>query len=311
MIRLIADVGGTNARFALAEPGGVPSEERRMLVRDHAGLAEAALAYLADRKVEEAVIAVATPVESETIRFTNSPWCFTRDGLKTRLGLARLEVINDFAAQALAMPHLAEGELEPLGGGPAEPGRAVGVLGPGTGLGVSALVPAKQGWTVLPGEGGHVSWAPANARERAVQAGLGDRFEHVSNERLLSGNGLVNMAQELARIDGTPCEASTPEAVTEAARARSCPACVGAAAMFSEVLGAAAGDLALTLGARGGVFIAGGLCLRLGELFDRAAFRRRFADKGRLRGYLQGIPAWLVLRPDTGLMGAAHYRASS
>jgi glucokinase len=309
--RLIADVGGTNARFALAEPGGEPTDERYLRVRDHAGLAEAALAYLAGRRVEEAVIAVATFLEAETIRFTNSPWTFTRAGLKARLGVERLHVINDFAAQALAMPHLAAGETEQLGGGPPEPGRAAGVLGPGTGLGVSALIPGPQGWTALPGEGGHASFAPGDARERALLAALAERFEHVSNERVLSGNGLLNVAQALARMDGTACGAATPEGVTDAARDRSCPACVEAAAVFSALLGSAAGDLALILGARGGVFVTGGVCLRLGELFDRAAFRRRFAAKGRLRAYLEPIPAWLVLRADTGLIGAAHYRSSS
>lgn len=309
MIRLIADVGGTNARFALAEPGGALQEERHLLVRDHAGLAEAALAYLAGRPVTEAVIAVATPVESETIRFTNSLWSFSRDTLRARLGLDRLHVINDFAAQALAMPHLAAAELEPLGGGPPEPGRAAGVLGPGTGLGVSALVPGPRGWTALPGEGGHVSFAPGDARERALLATLSERFEHVSTERLLSGNGLLNIAQGLARIDGTACGADSPKAVTDSARDATCPACVEAVALFSAVLGSAAGDLALTLGARGGVFIAGGLSLRLGTLFDRAAFRRRFTAKGRMSAYLEGVPAWLVLRPDTGLIGAAHYHA--
>lgn len=309
--RLIADIGGTNARFALAEPGGLPEGERNFLVRDHADPAAAIEAYLDGRKVEEAVIAVATPVESDTIRFTNSPWTFSIEGLKARLGLRELHVINDFVAQALAMPHLEPGELEPLGGGAPTPHRAVGVLGPGTGLGVSALIPGRIGWTALPTEGGHVSMAPGTARERDLLGVLSSRFEHVSNERLLSGQGLLNIAQGLAALDGRGCAAGTPEEVTDAAKTGTCPACCEAMVLFSGLLGSAAGDLALVLGARGGVFVGGGVCLKLGPLFDRAAFRRRFEAKGRMRAYLTPIPAWLVRRADTGLLGAAHYRAPS
>ena len=134
------------------------------------------------------------------------------------------------------------------------------------------------------------------------------RLGHVSNERLLSGQGLLNLAQSLAAIDGRTTEAGTAEEVTESARRASCPACVEAVSMFSTLLGSAAGDLALTVGARGGIYLAGGVCLRLGPLFDRAAFRRRFVDKGRMRTFLEPIPTWLVLRGDTGLIGAAHHR---
>ena len=308
MSRLIADIGGTNARFALVEAEGDIHDERTLLVRDHPAPAAAIETYLAERRVEDAVIAVATPVETEEIGFTNSPWRFSIGGLKARLGLRELAVINDFVAQALAMPHLAAEERALMGGGAAAPGRAVGVLGAGTGLGVSALVPGKLGWTALPTEGGHVSFAPGNEREDRVLAVLRARLGHVSNERLLSGQGLLNLAQSLATIDGRTTLAGTAEEVTEAARGGTCPACVEAVTMFSTLLGAAAGDLALTIGARGGVYVAGGVCLRLGELFDRAAFRRRFLDKGRMRAFLEPIPTWLVLRGDTGLIGAAHYR---
>ena len=308
MSRLIADIGGTNARFALVEAEGDIHDERTLLVRDHPDPAAAIETYLAGRRVEDAVLAVATPVETEEIGFTNSPWRFSIGGLKARLGLRELAVINDFVAQALAMPHLAAEERALMGGGAAAPGRAVGVLGAGTGLGVSALVPGKAGWTALPTEGGHVSFAPGNAREDRVLEVLRARLGHVSNERLLSGQGLLNLAQSLATIDGRITDAGSAEEVTEAARRGSCPACVEAVTLFSTLLGSAAGDLALTVGARGGVYVAGGVCLRLGALFDRAAFRRRFVDKGRMRTFLEPIPTWLVLRGDTGLIGAAHYR---
>jgi glucokinase len=311
MTRLIADIGGTNARFALVGADGLPAGERHLLVRDFPDLAAAADAYLGGRRAEEAVIAVATPVESDRISFTNSPWTFSIAALRERLGFRELAVINDFVAQALATPHLGPGELEPIGGGGAPvPGRAVGVIGPGTGLGVSALIPGKAGWTELPSEGGHASFAPGNAREARVLEELRGRFGsgHVSNERVVSGQGLLNLAQALAAIDGRRCPAATPEDVTEGARAGGCPSCREAIELFSATLGAAAGDLALLVGARGGVFVAGGVCQKLGPLFDRAAFRERFAAKGRLRPYLEAIPTWLVLRADTGLLGAARYR---
>jgi glucokinase len=308
MTRLVGDIGGTNARFALVDHDGAVRSERYLLVRDYPDLAAAAEAYLGSERVSEAVIAVATPVETDEIGFTNSPWRFSVSGLKARLGVRRLAVINDFVAQALAMPQLAPGELERMGDGAPTPGRAVGVLGAGTGLGVSALVPDKLGWTALPSEGGHVSFAPGNEREDRVLGVLRARLGHVSNERLLSGQGLLNLAESLAAINGCTTPAGTAEEVTEAARNATCPACVEAVAVFSALLGAAAGDLALTVGARGGVYVAGGVCLRLGALFDRVAFRRRFLDKGRMRAFLEPIPTWLVLRGDTGLIGAAHYR---
>ena len=209
------------------------------------------------------------------------------------------------------MPHLAAAELEQIGTGAATPGRAVGVIGAGTGLGVSALIPGKTGWTALPTEGGHVSFAPGNPREDGVLATLRNRLGHVSNERLLPARACSTWRRRWPRSTGGACAADSPAAVTEAARARQLPILREAVPLFSSLLGAAAGDLALTIGARGGVYVAGGVCARLGPLFDRAAFRHRFADKGRMRQFLEPIPTWLVLRTDTGLLGAAHYRIDS
>ena len=308
MRRLIADIGGTNARFALVDLHGLPAEARTLPVAGFPGLVEAAQAYLAGRKVEEAVVAVATPVEGDAVSFTNAPWSFSVREAQARLGLARLAVINDFVAQALAVPHLRPGEREQVGGGEPSPGRPVGVIGPGTGLGVSMLVEVAGRHAAFPTEGGHVSLAPRTPRERALLERLEARFGHVSNERALSGPGLLNIARALAELDGRPLAADTPEGVTRDAIDGTCPACAEVVAVFSALLGAAAGDLALTYGARGGVFIAGGLCLSLGSLFDRRAFRARFEDKGRMRHYLEPIPAYLVNRQDTGLLGVARYR---
>jgi glucokinase len=307
MTRLVADIGGTNARFAMVEPGGEPLDERTLAVADHPGLVEAARVYLGGRNVDEAVIAVATPVETDEVGFTNSPWRFRVSELGRALGVARLAVINDFVAQALAVPHLGPHDLEQLRPGTAAPGRPVGVIGPGTGLGVAGLVPHGGRWLPLATEGGHTSLAPGNARELAVLQHLAGHYPHISKERLVSGPGLVTLATSLAGIDGGTCDVTRPEQVPRRAAAGSCPFCLEATRIFSALLGAAAGDLALTLGARGGIYICGGVCQRLGDLFDRAAFVERFLAKGRMRAYLEPIPVRLILRGDTGLLGAARH----
>ncbi|HET6469086.1 MAG TPA: glucokinase [Geminicoccaceae bacterium] len=305
MRRLIGDIGGTNARFALVEDGGQPTAERVLAVADHPGLVEAALAYLGGERVEEAVLAVATPVETDAVRFTNSPWAFRVSELPAALGVARVSVINDFVAQALAIPHLDAGDVERLHHGEPLADRPIGVIGPGTGLGVSALIPLRGRWIALPTEGGHVSFAPGSARERAVLEHLSGTLPHVSNERLISGPGLYALARALAELDGAALGPTTPAGVARAAGDGSSAHAAEAVRMFSALLGAAAGDLALVYGARGGIYIGGGVCHNLGPLFDRAAFRERFLAKGRMRTFLDPIPVYLVGRTDTGLLGAA------
>jgi glucokinase len=308
MQRLIGDIGGTNARFALVGADGRPSEVRTLPAAGFPGLVEAAAAYLDGRPVAEAVIAVATPVEGDAVSFTNSHWSFSISEARARMGLERLEVINDFVAQALSVPHLLEGEREQIGPGAPLPGAPVGVIGAGTGLGVSGLVTVGERTAALATEGGHASLAPGTARERALLDRLAARFGHVSKERVLSGPGLLNAAQALAEIDGGGTAATTPVEVTRMAADGSCPYCAEAVATYSGLLGSASADLALTLGAKGGIYVAGGVSLGLGPLFDRALFRRRFEEKGRLRAYLAPIPTYLITRGDTGLLGAARHR---
>ncbi len=251
------------------------------------------------------MFAVATPVTSDQVALTNSPWVFSIRDSQAALGLDRLEVINDFTAQALAVPWLTAAERRQIGGGAAVPGHAVGIIGPGTGLGVGGLVPAGNRWQPLPGEGGHVSFAAHDEIEAALLAGLQKRFGHVSNERLLSGPGLVNLAVGLAALEGQTLEIADPLEVVERARTGGCQFCRAALERFSALLGAAAGDLALTLGARGGIYIGGGLAKRLGPLFDEARFRANFVAKGRLAYFLEPIPTYLITRSDPGLLGAA------
>ena len=306
MTRLIGDIGGTNARFALAQPGGLPAEERTLQVAEHPGLVEAVRAYLGDRRVEEAVLAVATPVETDAIRFTNSPWSFSIRELGRALGTGRLAVINDFVAQALAIPHLTGDDLEVLHPGEPLADRPVGVIGPGTGLGVAGLIPFQGRWHAISTEGGHSSLAPGNTRELALLERISGHFPHVSKERLVSGPGLLTLVRGLAELEGRPSPAERPEDVGRLAQAGDA-LCAEATRIFSAQLGAAAGDLALTYGARGGIYVCGGLCLNLGPLFDREAFVERFLAKGRMRSYLDPIPVWLVRRTGTGLLGAARH----
>ncbi|HMR30238.1 MAG TPA: glucokinase [Geminicoccaceae bacterium] len=307
MTRLVGDIGGTNARFALAEPGGEPGDEQILPVAGFPGLAEAARAFLGARAVDEAVLAVATPVETDEVRFTNSPWSFSISRLGPALGVKRLAVINDFVAQALAIPHLTPRDLEVLHHGEPLADRPVGVIGPGTGLGVAGLVPVRGRWHAVSTEGGHTSLAPGNARELALLGRISGHFPHVSKERLISGPGLLTIVRGLAELDGVASPAARPEDVADLARAGASALCEEAIGIFSAQLGAAAGDLALTWGARGGVYVCGGLCLSLGPLFDRALFVERFLAKGRMRPYLAPIPVWLVHRTGTGLLGAARH----
>jgi glucokinase len=312
MTRLLADIGGTYARFALRGPDGAPVEERTLATADYPGPVEAARAYLdglpGGVAPTEGVFAGAGPVEGDRIALTNCPWRFSVEATRRALGLRRLVAINDFVAQALAIPVLAPDELIKLGDrGEPVPGRAIGVIGAGTGLGVAGLLPIPSGWQPLPSEGGHVSFAPGDEVEAAVLRVLRGRFAgHVSNERLLTGGGLVNLATALAEIAGEgelgPLE---PRDVTARAADGSCRFCAEAVRRFSGILGSAAGDLALVLLARGGVFLAGGVVPRLGPLFDVGLFRERFEAKGRFRDYLARVPTYLAARTDTGLLGTA------
>jgi glucokinase len=267
-------------------------------------------AYLGDREVDEAVFAMALPVDADWVHLTNSPWAFSIEQTRKALGLERLTVINDFAAQALAIPALTASERLQIGPGAPVEGAPIGVIGPGTGLGVGGLLWVDDTWEPVASEGGHISLAPHDDVDAAVWAQLHKRFGHVSNERVLSGPGLVNLATALAAIEGETLRIEDPKEVSRRARAGCCRFCGEALARFSGLLGAAAGDLALLLCARGGVYIGGGLVKRLGSLFDAERFRASFVAKGRFEDYLRAVPTYLVTRRDPGLLGAAVVRMS-
>ena len=310
--RLMGDVGGTNARFALQEaPGAQPSQVRTYAVADHANIDGAMKAYLGQvvgPRPRQGAVGIANPIVGDFLRMTNSPWAFSIEALRVAVGLDRLLFVNDFTALALSLPSLQPEHLRRIGtAGQADPKGAIGLLGPGTGLGVSGLLYDTAGHLVpLGGEGGHVSLAPANAREDAVVAVLRERFGHVSAERALQGVGLVAMYDALCKIDGVPAASLDPAGVTAAAMAGTDARCVEVVELFFAFLGSVAGNLALTLGARGGVYIGGGIVPRLGDWIDRSTFRERFIAKGRFRGYLDAIPTWLIqAETSPALIGAA------
>jgi len=305
---LVGDIGGTNARFALVTPAQALTQPRSFLCEDYETFGDAIAAYLAagdGGRPSRAVLAVAATTTGDQITLTNHPWTFSVADLKARFSLDRLVVINDFYANALAVPRLSAADVLKIGGGEAVPGMPMGVIGPGSGLGVSAVVPQGDAFMAIAGEGGHVSMAAADDEEGAVLGLMRKRYDHVSAERVLSGPGLVNLYNGLCELAGKPAAGLTAAQISDPQTAASDACAKKATAMFCAMLGTVAGNLALTLGARGGIYIAGGIVPRLGEAFARSQFRLRFEDKGRLRAYLAAIPTFVVMRPDAALLGAA------
>jgi glucokinase len=308
--RLLGDIGGTNARWAWhAGPGHALQDVTVRPCADHATLAESAAAYLASRggaRPASASVGIATAVTGDEVRMTNHHWRFSIAELKRQLGVERCLVINDFTALAMSLTALAGGDLRAIGGGQPVAGAPVALLGPGTGLGVSGLLPlAGGGWQPLSGEGGHVTLAAADSLESEVLTLLRSRHGHVSAERVLSGSGLVNLVEALAALDGESVAELQPADVSQAAITGSDARCVQAARLFASFLGNVAGNLALTLGARGGVYVGGGIVPRLGSAFDADIFRRRFEEKGRFSSYLQPVPTWVIVAATPALVGAS------
>ncbi len=304
---LVGDVGGTNARFGLVSPDGTLKHSAILPDADYPGIAEAIIAYLGQAsgfpRPRQGAIAIASAISGDEIRMTNTTWAFSISGLRNQLGFERLEVINDFTAQALALPHLAPSEKTKVGGGEPASGRPIGVLGPGSGLGVSGLIPSGSRWIPLTGEGGHSTMSPATHRENQVLDRMRHQFDHVSAELCISGPGLVNLYNTLAAIEGVPAAQYTAAQIGDAEIGASDPLCREATEMFCSMLGTVAGNLALTLGAHGGIYIAGGIAPRLGERFAESPFRERFEAKGRLSTYLKAIPTYVVTHPLAAFLG--------
>ena len=302
--RLLADVGGTNARFALETSAQHTEAVAVLPCAGYASLREAIGAYLAGcghdpATIRHAAIAIANPIDGDAVRMTNHHWSFSISGMQRELDLDTLLVVNDFTALAMALPHLAASQRRQVGGGSGVAGRTIGLVGAGTGLGVSGIVPGEGRWLALASEGGHASFAPADDTEDAILRQLRRVHGHVSNERLLSGAGLEAVYHALC---GDVLGAAD---ITARALAASCVDCARSVDVFCAVLGGVAGDVALTLGATGGMYIGGGIVPRLGSRFAASPFRARFEAKGRLSGYLARIPTYVITEEYPAFLGVS------
>ncbi|HEX7776526.1 MAG TPA: glucokinase [Parvibaculum sp.] len=324
---LVADIGGTNARFALAAAQGgeisvdAPSVWLTALYESLDIALDTFLKEKGKPRLDAVAVCAAGPIEGEgataSISMTNCPWDVSVAALARATGVAKPLLMNDFAALALAVPELKPRELHRVGGGAGDAAAPIGILGAGTGLGVAGLVPDARGHYIpVPGEGGHVDLAPTNAREISVVHRLLQEHGRVSVERVLSGPGLVALYETLGALDGSS-EGGRPAAVDVAMWARSGKSALAkeAVALFCGWLGAVAGDLALTLGARGGIYIGGGIVpgwIAGGAgLFDERLFRHRFEAKGRFKSWLAPIPVNVIMREDAALLGLAHAAAKA
>ncbi|MFT7724033.1 MAG: glucokinase [Roseateles sp.] len=311
--RLLADIGGTYARFALETGPGEFTQMASLRCADHADFHAAVRAYLQGLRwpegdppqIAHAAIAIANPVEGDRVRMTNYHWQFSIDEMRQRLGLDTLVVVNDFTALAMALPRLAETDVRQVGGGQARRPSVIGLLGAGTGLGVSGLIPAGEGWIALGTEGGHVNFGPRDEREMDILKFAWRTLDHVSYERLISGPGLELIHRALAERHGVAAAPLQAPAITQRALEDGDPLCLETLEVFCGLLGTAAANLAVTLGSLGGIYIGGGIVPRLGEYFDRSAFRARFEDKGRFHDYVAGIPTFVITAEHATFKGAS------
>lgn len=307
---LIGDLGGTNARFALVRSGTVVAEAVEVLAcRNYENVDAAIKDYLKRAGVTEtqhACLAVAATLTPDTqVKMTNNHWRFDGETLRQQFGWDVCKIINDYTAMALGVPHLGVDKLITVCAAPGNTRRPRLVIGPGTGLGVSALVPSGGGWVPLMTEGGHVDFAPTDDTEMAVLNILKASFGHVSVERLVSGQGLLNLYKAHARIQSVPAILSTPEQITEAALDSSSPLARQVLNHFCEILGRVAGNAVLTLGSTGGVYLCGGILPHLIDFFLQSPFQKAFVDKGRMQPMLESTPVYIVTEDYTGLLGAA------
>ncbi len=303
---LIADIGATNTRCALLNDKGHTLALEHFANSDYPDLPSLLSAYLKRRRESdqprEAALAVAAPILGDEIKLINIKWTFSQKALAQQLGVSRLLICNDFEAVARGLPDLTNDDLHQVGSGLGAVRATQAVLGPGSGLGVASLVPSGEGWAIAGGEGGHVTMAPANDEEAQILKLIRDTVGHCSAERLLSGPGLVNLYWAVGQLHRVEVDKLEPEQVMEMA-VNGDPLAVQARNHFFAMLGTVAGNLALTVGARGGVYVAGGIVPDCLEAFGASEFRERFQAKGRYRHYLQDIPTYVITRPEPAFVG--------
>ena len=310
-INIIADIGGTNMRVAQIDAQGRIADITIYACADYAGLAEVLADFINRQQLQDkcinACLAIACPVGKDLIVMTNLPWQFSQKQLKAQLALNELVLINDFTAIAHAIPQLGAKQKVQIGVGEVVANKPISICGPGTGLGVANLIAIDATWHSLSGEGGHVDFAPVDQQEIAILNFLKNKHDRVSYEQLLSGMGIEQIYQALSfEKNGLAISLSAKE-ITAKALSGSCSLAVENLVQFCRILGSFAGNLALTLGSYGGVYIAGGIVPRFIEYFNDSEFRKRFEQKGRLSSFNQPIPTFVVTEEQPGLLGASAY----
>jgi glucokinase len=306
--RLIADIGATRVRFALETAPRQFEAIAALAIADHADFHACVSAYLqsiGSPNVQHAAMAVANPVDGDLIRMTNAPWQFSIEAARTHLSLRTLVVVNDFTALAMAVPGLESNELRQVGGGNPREGSVIGVIGAGSGLGVSGVIPAEHGWVALGTEGGHTSFSPRNAREIAILEFAWKEFDHVSFERLLSGRGIELMYRAIGKYRSKEVAPLAAQEITQHAIIGNDAIAIETLNTFCEILGTASANLAVTLGARAGIYVGGAIVPRLGDFFHKSQFRPRFEDKGRFSDYLREVPTYVINAEQATFRGAS------
>jgi len=309
---LVGDIGGTNCRLAVCDPStGLIDEIRIIPVDDFRSLDEAINTYktaLPPYTFADASISIANPITGDRIAMTNAHWDFSIEETRKSSDLERLIMLNDWESVALSLPVLQDSDLERINDRPANGSGTRALCGVGTGLGVAGLVAAKdRTWVPVAGEGGHVSFSPVDEEESQILNTLMESHDHVSFEKILSGPGLVSLYQAIAAIDGTSVKTLMPWQIVAYAASQDDPVCKKTLEVFCGVLGSFAGNLCLTLGATGGIYVGGGVIQKIEEAgaFERERFLDRLTQKGRLSEWLQNIPAYLLKSPYAGLIGSA------
>ena len=302
---LLGDIGATNARFALLA-NGVLGAVRSFEVAEFARFTDVVAIFLKDRcrglRVKQALLAIAGPVKSERSVLTNCSWVIDTIELRATFGL-EARIVNDFEAVAFSLPWLTSADLVEIGSGKSEAGAPKAVLGPGTGLGVACLMSRSDKAMVIASEGGHATLAATCEREERIIGQLRQRFGHVSAERVVSGMGLENIYQAIAALDGIDIASRSAGEITKRALGSECQMAREALHVFCAFLGSFAGNVALTFGARGGVYIAGGISPRILDFLVRSQFRNRFEAKGRFLPYLEAVPSYVITHPAVAFVG--------
>ena len=302
---LLGDIGATNARFALLSNGNL-NAIRSFEVAKFRQFTDALAIFIKEHcqqtQIHKALLAIAGPVKGGRVALTNSSWVIDISELQTIFGL-EARIINDFEAVAVSLPGLTSTDLAGIGGGRSELGAPMAVLGPGTGLGIACLVERSDTRVVIASEGGHATLAPACEQEDRIVNQLRKRFGHVSAERVISGSGLENIYQAVAALEGLEFPPRTAAEITKNALSGECQLARRSLQAFCAFLGSFAGNVALTFGARGGVYIAGGISPRILNFLIQSEFRNRFEAKGRFQSYLKAIPTYVITHPAAALIG--------